>query len=171
MIGTAGRQHVTINMPIPIEISNDPKIVGYCTYIFTNVSNVGIENAMVYFLSLSFGGKGNLFEAKHVDFHGYIGSMSPMVSTINIAHSQAKLQDCTFQNNCFIRIHSYAMLTVNNYYCRFSSYNHAIHSAISVDNSTIRLSGMFHLLTTQLVMISTAQCVVGQLQLILDIIY
>ena len=139
MIGTAGRQHVTINMPIPVEISNDPQNIGNCTYIFTNVSHVVIENATVYFLSLNFGRKGHLFEAKHIDFHGYIGSMLPMVSIINITHSQAVLQECTFQNNCFVRIHSYAMLTVSG--CIFSSYNHAVHSAIAVDNSTIRLSG------------------------------
>ena len=42
-----------------------------CSYIFTNVSNVGIKNVTIYFLSLSFGGEGHLLEAKHVDFHGY----------------------------------------------------------------------------------------------------
>ena len=140
MIGTEeSRQSVTIVMPIPTEIPNDPQNIGNRMYIFINVSNVRIENATVHFLSLSLGGKGHLFEAKHVDFHGYIGSMSPMVSIINIIHSQAFVRDCTFQNNCFVRIHSYAMLTVNN--CIFSSYNHAIHSAIAMDNSIIRLSG------------------------------
>ena len=140
MIGTAGRQHVTINMPIPTEVPPDPKNIGNRTYIFTDVSKVRIENATIYFISLSFEGKNCLFGVKHVDFHGYIGSMSPMVSVINVTGSETSLKDCTFQNNCFVRLQSHAMLTVSD--CTFCSYKHAVHSAVALDNSTIKLSGI-----------------------------
>ena len=71
--------------------------------------------------------------------YGHIGLMSAMVSFINITRSQVTLRDNTFQNNCFIRIHSNAMLLLRN--CTLSSYNHAIHSVIAVDNSTVKLIG------------------------------
>ena len=139
MIGIAGRQHVTVNMPIPAEIPHGPKSIGNHTYIFANVSKMRFENATIYFISLTFEGKNCLFRAKHVDFHGYTSSLSPMVSVINITGSEATLKDCTFQNNCFVRLQSHAILTVSD--CMFSSYKHAVHSAVVLDNSTIRLSG------------------------------
>ena len=43
MIGTAGRQYVTIIMPIPTEVPSGPETIGNRTYIFANVSNVRIE--------------------------------------------------------------------------------------------------------------------------------
>ena len=139
MIGTAGRQLVIINMPTATEIPNDPESIGNRTYIFTSVSNVRIINATIYFISISFVGKNCIFEAKHVDYHGYIGSLSPMVSVINITGSEATLKDCTFQNNCFIRLQSQGTLTISD--SIFHSYNHVVHSAIAVDNSTLKLSG------------------------------
>ena len=36
IVGTAEGQHVTINMPIPMEIPNDPRSISNRTYIFTN---------------------------------------------------------------------------------------------------------------------------------------
>ncbi len=139
MIGTAWRQLVIINMPIATEIPNDPESIANHTYIFTSVSNVRIINATIYFISISFRGENCIFEAKHVDYHGYIGSLSPTVSVINIIGSEATLKDCTFQNNCFIRVQSQGTLTISN--CIFHSYNHGVHSAIAVDNSTLKLSG------------------------------
>ena len=139
MIGTAARQLVIINMPIATEIPNDPESIANHTYIFTSVSNVRIINATIYFISISFVGEKCIFEAKHVDYHGYIGSLSPMVSVINITGSEATLKDCTFQNNCFIRLQSQGTLTVSD--CIFHSYNHVVYSAIAVDNSTLKLSG------------------------------
>ena len=140
MIGTAGRQHVTINMPIPTEVPHDPKNIGNRTYIFTNVSKVRIENATIYLISFTFEGNNNcIFAANHVNFHGYIGFLSPMVSIINITGSEITLKDCTFQNNCFVRIQSHAILTVSD--CTFSSYNHAVRSAVALYNSTITLTG------------------------------
>ena len=140
MIGTAGRQLVIINMPTATEIPNDPESIGNRTYIFTSVSNVRIINATIYFVSISFRGENCIFEAKHVDYHGYIQSWSPMVSVINITGSEATLEDCTFQNNCFIRLQSQSILTISD--CIFHSYNHVVHSAIAVDNSTLKLSGI-----------------------------
>ena len=140
MIGiAAGRQHVTINMPIPAEIPHGPQNLTNRTYIFANVSNMRIENVTVYFISLSFHGKNCCFEAKHANFYGYTGSMTPLISVVNITYSQAILKDCTFQHNCFVRIQSYAVLSVSD--CTFFSYNHAVYSAIAVDNSTIKISG------------------------------
>ena len=65
--------------------------------------------------------------------------MSAMVSVINITTSQAILNNCTFQNNCFIRIQSNTVLQISD--CTFSSYNHAVHSVVAIDNSTIKLIG------------------------------
>ena len=53
MIGTAGRQHVTINMPTPTTVTQDPENIGKRTYIFSNVGNLEIKNATVYFISVS----------------------------------------------------------------------------------------------------------------------
>ena len=89
IIGTAEREKVTINMPITTEIPHDPKNIGNRTYIFTNVSNVRFENATINFISLSFEGNNCHLIAKHVDFRGYIGFLSPMVSVINITGSEA----------------------------------------------------------------------------------
>ena len=139
MIGIAGRQHATINMPTPTKVPQDPENIGKRTYIFSNVSKLRIENATVYFISLSVDGENCLFEAEHTYFYGYIGLMSAMVSVINITHSQANLRDCMFKNNCFIRIQSSAVLVLSD--STLSSYNHAIHSVIAADNSTVKLIG------------------------------
>ena len=139
MIGTAGRQHVTIDMPIPTKVPQDPQNIGNRTYTFTNVRNVRIENATVNFVSLSFQGENCLFEAKFVDFYGHIGPMSAMVSAINITCSRGILKNCTIQHNCFIRVQSSAVLTISD--CAFHSYNHAVYSAVALDNSTIELAG------------------------------
>ena len=141
MIGTAEKQYVTIIMPIPREILNNPRNISSRTYniLFANVSIVSIESATVYFISLSFEGKRCLFVAKEVNFHGYIGPLSPMVSFINITGSEAMLKNCIFQNNCFVRIHSQAILTVTD--CVFHSYNHVVYSSVALDNSTVTLAG------------------------------
>ena len=139
MIGTAGRKHVTINMPIPTTVMNYSQSFGNSTYTFANISNMKIENATIYFISFSFVGENCVFAAEHTDFYGRIGFTSPMLSVINITRSQAELRDCTFQGNVFVRIRSSAVLTVSS--CIFSSYNDAAYSAIAVDNSTITLTG------------------------------
>ena len=102
---------------------------------------VRIENATVKFISLSFQGENCLFEAKFENFYGYIGPMSAMVSVINITRSRGILKNCTFQHNCFIRVQSSAVLTISESDCTFHSYNHAVHSAVALDNSTIELAG------------------------------
>ena len=140
MISTSGRNHVTIYMPIPIKVPNDPQNSGNRTYRFANVSILRIENVTLFFISLNFIGKQNCqFEVEHVNFYGHIGSMSAMVSVINVTNSQAMLKDSTFQHNCFIRIQSSAVLQISD--CTFFSYNHTVRSAIGVQNSTIRLTG------------------------------
>ena len=106
---------------------------------FTDISNLRFNNATVYFISLTVEGENCLFEAEHMHFYGHVGSMSAMVSVINITYSQATLKDCMFQNNCFIRIQSSAVLMLSNN--TFTSYNHAIRSVIGVYNSTIKLTG------------------------------
>ena len=141
MIGTAGRQYVIINMPIPAEIPHDSK---NRTYIFANVSNLCIENATIYFISLSFEGRNCQLEIECVNFYGYVGSMLSMVSTLNIIRSEAKLTECTFQHNCFVKIQLSSVLSINN--CTFNSYNHALHSAIEAIDSSIKLSGTVSLI-------------------------
>ena len=59
MIGTLGRNHVTIYMPIPIQVPNDPQNSGNRTYRFANVSILRIENVTLFFISLNFIGKQN----------------------------------------------------------------------------------------------------------------
>ena len=95
MKSIAGRKNVTINMPIPTKIPQDPKNISKCAYTFTNVSKVRIENITVNFISLCFYGQNCLFVTKSVDFFGYGGPMSAMVSFINITLSQGILKDCT----------------------------------------------------------------------------
>ena len=138
--GISDRKDVTIYMPITMHIPNEPgNDTGNCTYQFINVSSMRIENVTIFFISLNFTGKDCQLEVEHVNFLGYLGSMSPMVSVIYITYSQAMLNDCTFQQNCFIRIHTNTVLQVSD--CTFSSYNHALYSAISVSNSSLKLTG------------------------------
>ena len=83
-------------------------------YRFANVITVRIEDVIIFFISLNFIGKNSTFEVEYVDFYGYSGFSSSLVSVINITNSQAVLKDCTFQHNCFIRIQSNAVLQVSN---------------------------------------------------------
>ena len=138
MIGTAERQRITL-----ISTALPTKTIRYgCSYRFSNVTRVRIENATVYFISFSFEGNTYLFMAEHVIFRGYIRSTSSMISILNVTNSEVKLKECTFQHNYFVRIQSHAILNINN--CSFNSYNHVLHSAIEIDSSTIRLSGDVH---------------------------
>ena len=57
---------------------------------------------------------------------------------INITASEVTQKDCKLQNNCFIRIHSNAKLTISD--CIICSYNHAVFSAVAVYISTIQLA-------------------------------
>ena len=136
---TSGKNDAIIYMPMPRNVPNDPENIGNRTYTFTNVITVKIEDVTIFFISLNFIGKNSTFEADYVDFHGYSGFSSSLVSVINITNSQAVLKDCIFQHNCFIKIQSNAVLQVSN--CAFSSYSHALYSAIFVDNSTLKLTG------------------------------
>ena len=83
-----------------------------------------------------------------------------------LIHKLTTLQDCSIQNNCFIRTHSFAMLTVSD--CVF------FHTIMWCTRPflwiTVQLGylEMLALLTTLLVMISTMKYVVVQFQLILD---
>ena len=140
MVSTLGRNNITIYMPIPVDTpNNDPENIGNRTYRFANVSTVRIENITIFFISLNFIGKNSIFEAEHVNFHGYLGFMSPLVSVINVTNSQAVIKDCIFQHNMFIRIQSNAVLRVSN--CAFISYSHALYSAVFIDNSTLIITG------------------------------
>ena len=62
-----------------------------------------------------------------------------MISFINITHSRGILEDCTFQYNTFIRLQSSAVLTISN--SKFHSFDHAVRSAIALNNSTVELTG------------------------------
>ena len=61
-----------------------------------------------------------------------------MISIINITGSEAALEDCRFQDNCFVRLQSQGILTISN--CLFHSYNHVRNSIVAMQNSTITLS-------------------------------
>ena len=68
-----------------------------------------------------------------------MGTMSAMVSFINISHhSQAILEDCTFQQNTFLRLQSSAVLTIRD--TMFRSFHHAVRSTIAI-YSTVKLTG------------------------------
>ena len=45
---------LSIYMPIPMKVPNDPKNSGNRTYRFANVSILRIENAKIFFISLDF---------------------------------------------------------------------------------------------------------------------
>ena len=135
MIGTAERQDIIINMP---NVSLNPQDKGNHTYTFTNVSNVTIENAIINYISVTLEGQNCNFVAQNVDFHGCVSSMTHLVSVIDIIDSQALLDNCTFQHNSFIVLHSSAGVTIND--CTFHSYDH-VYSAIRGINSTLTLSG------------------------------
>ena len=140
MEGLAGRKNVVINISIPTKIPQDPISVSKCAYFFTNVSKVRIENATVNFISLCFRGQNCLLVTKSADYFGHIGTMSAMVSFINISHhSQAILEDCTFQQNTFLRLQSSAVLTIRD--TMFHSFHHAVRSVVALDNSTVKLTG------------------------------
>ena len=141
MIGTAGRQHVIINMPIPTETARIAQDMGsQHLYTFTNVSNVMMRSVSVSYISVSFEGKD--FYATNADFCGYTNSTSPSVSMINVTGSSALFENCTFQENSLLRYQSNAVITIHD--CTFHSYNHVTYSAIRGLNSTLNLSGSLH---------------------------
>jgi hypothetical protein len=84
MTSTAGNKLVTINMP---DVTVNNKFLsskGAHTYIFTNVGNLIIKEVSIYNVSLSFEGNGCKFSAENVNFHGYVDSISLLVSVISI---------------------------------------------------------------------------------------
>ena len=144
MIGAAaGRENVTITTSVPIKVLRNSKDKNNHMYTFTNVSIVRLENMTVNYISINFEGKANCtFTGKNVDFHGYGHFKSVVVSVINITGSQALLDNCTFQNNSFIRLQSSAMLTISD--CIFYSHHHISYSAIAGNNCTLNLSGVVY---------------------------
>ena len=138
MIGTAGRHHVTINMPIPTKAAILAQYMGsQHFYKFTNISNVTMKNILINYVSVSFEGKD--FYMTNANFYGYTNFTSLYRSVINITGSSALFDDCTFQQNSFLHYQSNAVITIHD--CTFHSYNHMLHSAISGLNSTLNLSG------------------------------
>ena len=138
MIGTAGRQHVFINMPIPTEAVILAQDMGsQHFYTFTNISNVTITNISISYISVSF--KGKDFYMTNANFYGYTNFTSLYVSAIIITGSSALFDNCTFQENSFLNYQSNAVIIVHD--CTFNSYNHMLYPAIMGLNSTLNLSG------------------------------
>ena len=142
MIGyTAGRRHVTINMPIPTEAAIITRDMGsQLFYTFTNVSNVTITNISISYISVSF--KGKDFYETNANFYGYTNFTSLYVSVIIITGSSALFDNCTFKKNSFLYYQSNAVITIHD--CIFHSYNHVLFPAIIGLNSTLNLSGSVH---------------------------
>ena len=114
MIGTAGRQHVIINMPLPAETASIAQVMGsQHFYTFTNVSNVTMKGISISCISVSFEGKESQFNAINVNFYCYTNSTSQYVSIINITGSSALFDNCTFQENSFLNYHSNAVITIH----------------------------------------------------------
>ena len=106
---------------------------------FVNVMMVKIVNLTINVPSISFKGVDCHLIIRNSNLHGYNGlSISP-VSTLNITHSKASLVNCTLKCNVFIQTTAGGVLTLRN--SLIEQYNHAVHSAIWVVNSTIALSG------------------------------
>jgi predicted outer membrane repeat protein len=149
MIGRAGRQHVTINMPMPVEPTfSFQDMVTKKFYSFTNVSKVTMENISVHYISISF--EGEYFCATCANFYGYSNFTSVHVSIINITGpgSLALFENCIFQQNSFLHFH-YAMIDIHD--SVFHSYNHVIYPAIRGINSTLNLSGSVHIFNNHVV--------------------
>ena len=143
MIGTAGRHHVIISMPIPTEDTVTTRDMGsQHFYTFTNVSNVTMKNISIRCISVSFEGKESNFNATSVNFYGYTNATSQNVSVIDITGSLALFDNCTFQENSFLHYQSNAEITIHD--CIFHSYNHMLYSAIRGLKSILNLLGSVH---------------------------
>ena len=144
MIGRAGRQHVTIIMPIPVEPTFRFGDMGYKKfYTLTNVSILTMKNISANYISVSF--EGEYFVATYANFFGYSNFTSVhFVSVINITGrgSLALFEKCVFQQNSFLYFQSNAVVDIHD--CVFHSYNHVLYSIIRGLNSTLNLSGSVH---------------------------
>ena len=139
LIGTAERQYVIINMPIPTKIAIKTGNKNF--YTFTNVSNVAMKNILVEYISVSF--EGEYFGVTNVSFYGYSNFTSVYyISVINITGSLTLFENCTFQQNSFLHFQSNAVITIHD--CVFHSFNHMLYSTIRGLNSTLNLSGSVH---------------------------
>ena len=142
MIGTAERQYVTINMPIPTETTFIAQDTGrqlhHHFYTFTNVCDVIIKNVSINYISVNFEGKN--FSATNAIFYGFANLTSSYISVINVTGSSALFENCTFQENSFLRYQSNAQITIHD--SIFHSYNHVVHSPIFGLNSTLNISGV-----------------------------
>ena len=132
MLGVAANETVTIHMPVQSNKTLQ-------TYIFTNVSNVTIENVSFISASIAVRGKTSMLIANNADFYGnepYTCDKS--TSFIILNGSQAFFENCTLQHNVFVRLYSWSTLLIKN--CKFHSNCADGHSAFYVVNSTVYLS-------------------------------
>ena len=128
MIGTAGRQYVTICMPIP-----------GTRYYFLNISNTTIKDISVSHFSASFERNSKLNAIK-VNFAGRTSFDPGNISSIVFDTASALFDSCTFQQNSFVFLLTVNInVTVHN--CTFHSYNHSHYSPIVAKYSTLTLSG------------------------------
>ena len=129
MASATGRKDVTINMPIQGYHSPNNSHV----YTFRNVNKVTIEGVTINFVNAAFGGENCNLSATHSDFYG---SLQPSISVMNISGCQTLLDNCTFQQNVFIKLHSRSELRIH--YCTFHLYYDKLYSsAVYAKNSTV----------------------------------
>ena len=132
MIGTSGRQYVTINMPAPTN-SSPPY------FSLSNVSNATMKDISVSHISARFFGDSK-FNAINTNFYAdYKNYASQYVPAIDFSTASALFDSCTFQQNSFLFFDGNSNVTVHS--CIFHSYNHGVYSPIRGKHSTLNLSG------------------------------
>ncbi len=135
VVGTESGASVIINMPL--------RIVSYFHednfFTFVNIKKITIENLIINIPSISFKGVNCHLMIKNSSLHGYSDFSTSLFSTINITHSITSLMNCTIKQNIFVQTTARGVLTLKN--CLVEHYNHPLHSAIQITNSTIVLAG------------------------------
>ena len=140
MASATGKKDVTINMPIQRNHSRNSHV-----YTFRNVSNVKIKSITITFINAVFEGENCNLLITNSDFYG---SLSSTLLVISINSYKTMLDNCTFQQNAFIRLYLKSELIIHN--CTFQSYNTKLYSAIYVDNSTVIISGSVYFFNNKL---------------------
>ena len=138
IIGTAGREYVMINMPIPREGSYP------YFYLLTNISTATMKNIAIIHISVHFNGikPDHEFNVINANVYGYINFASNDISAIYITGASALFKNCTFQQNSFLRPQASRVIIHD---CIFHSYNHLMETPIAGQHNTLNLSGSVYI--------------------------
>ena len=133
-----GEEETNENVIIDMHIGTQLKKPKFTTLSFSNVTFVNITTITMRCPSIYL--EGGFLTLTDLKLYGYKGIVD-ILSSINVTgvHSKALIDNCTFQQNCFIQDDLGAKITLNN--STFQSYRHEFGSIVVAFSSIITLTG------------------------------